>query len=150
MFYRVWSHVLLSSLYLSPSWAAPIMTSPPPPPPLHAPLFFFFSPLFVERAPTILQGPEGASACSVWWSVSLREILTANHLSSCGVLLGFTFQWGAISYIPARRAVSCLKMDRCFFSALTRRRKWLWLMRAAFITQENLLCFCVHTCAQTL
>lgn len=64
-------------------------------------------PFCVDWALTIAKGPGREPACSVWWSVSLREILTANHLSSSGVLLGFTFQEGSISYIPARRAVSC-------------------------------------------
>lgn len=53
-------------------------------------------------------------ACSVWWSVSLGGILTANHLSSYGTLLGFTFQQGAISYVPARRAVSYLEWTARF------------------------------------
>lgn len=46
--------------------------------------------------------------------MGLREIQTANHLSSCGMLLGFTFQRGAISYVPARRAVSYLERTAGF------------------------------------
>lgn len=69
---------------------------------------------------------EREAACPVWWSASLRETLTANHLSSSGILLGFTFQRGAISYIPAWRAVSCLEWTGGFSLPWHAAGKWLW------------------------
>lgn len=62
------------------------------------------------------QPPQGQreSACSVWWSASLREIPTANHLSSCGTLLGFMLQQGAILCVPAWRAASYLEWTAAF------------------------------------
>lgn len=77
-------------------------------------LHYSVLPLLFRPSSLNPRGDLRESACSVWWSASLREILTANHLSSCGTLLGFTFQQGAISYDPAQRAVWYLEWTAAF------------------------------------